>query len=83
MAIIIDYLFNQSIQIMCKYNAYSCRSNEHYYTPPTLIGTHNSSVLTTQLDNNIICHTFFSQARKSLYGKMIIDFTVFGKKTCF
>ena len=60
MAITIDYLFNQSIQIICEYNLVG-QMNIINYTPPTLTGTHNSIVLTPQLDGDIICHTFFSQ----------------------
>jgi len=34
-----------------------CRSNEHNNTQTTVIHTHNSSILTPQLDSDIICST--------------------------
>ena len=48
MLITIDYLCNQSIQIICEYNLVG----QMNITPPTLTGSHNNIVLTPQLDGD-------------------------------
>ena len=56
MAKICIYLFNQSMHPDNLQENY-CRSNEHNNTQTTVIHTHNSSILTPQLDSDIICST--------------------------